>query len=218
MFRIEDDERTGTLEQFIKHKVTSALEPGDGNHTQIKSMQSTFMQISRTPETIRVMTQLDFKYQGVIDPWDTTRHMPPEDEVLAVDWWDSTFVVVPHGDPGVWCEKACREAAAGRTVVMLLPARTNTRWFHRHVLQQAGEIRFIQGMVWLTGASQPNTFPDCIAIYNRVPCAPRRKEGAVAIIKLQSSFTKMDVDVDVDVDDDNSESGESEEEEEEVRN
>lgn len=61
-------------------------------------------------------------------------------------------------------EKAHREAGLGATVVALLPARTDTRWFHEHVLGHA-EVRFVRGRVRFVGAVSGAPFPSMIAIW-----------------------------------------------------
>ena len=57
------------------------------------------------------------------------------------------------------------ESERGATVVMLLPARTDTKWFHEYVLGRA-EIRFIRGRIKFNGA-QNAPFPSLLAIYKR---------------------------------------------------
>lgn len=87
---------------------------------------------------------------------------------------------VPVKDGAVWCnppygrglsdwvEKAYREAETNfQTVVMLLPARTDTRWFHSYCLNKA-EIRFLSGR--LEFDDRPTTrgrcpFPSIIVIF-----------------------------------------------------
>jgi phage N-6-adenine-methyltransferase len=50
----------------------------------------------------------------------------------------------PYGrEIGKWVEKGFRESADHQPVVMLLPARTDTQWFHDYCLN--GEIRFLRG-------------------------------------------------------------------------
>lgn len=63
-----------------------------------------------------------------------------------------------------WFEKA-REAAAWATVVMLVPARTDTRWFHEHVYHVADEIRFIKGRLKFGGHKNNAPFPSMLVIY-----------------------------------------------------
>ena len=50
------------------------------------------------------------------------------------------------------------------TVVMLLPARTDTKWFHNHIYGNS-EIRFIKGRLKFGDAVNSAPFPSMIVIY-----------------------------------------------------
>ena len=75
----------------------------------------------------------------------------------------------PYGrEIGKWVKKACNEHMAhGTTIVMLLPARTDTRWFHNHVLGWS-TIRFLQGRLKFGDCKNSAPFPSMLAIYNRL--------------------------------------------------
>ena len=62
-----------------------------------------------------------------------------------------------------WVEKAYEESR-NSLVVMLLPARTDTRWFHEFILNKA-EIRFIRGRLKFGNAKNSAPFPSMIVIY-----------------------------------------------------
>lgn len=62
-----------------------------------------------------------------------------------------------------WVEKAYEESR-NSLVVMLLPARTDTRWFHDFILNKA-EIRFIRGRLKFGNAKNSAPFPSMIVIY-----------------------------------------------------
>lgn len=51
-------------------------------------------------------------------------------------------------------------------VVALLPARTDTVWWHKHVADQ-GEIRFIKGRLKFGGAKTSAPFPSALVIYGK---------------------------------------------------
>lgn len=75
------------------------------------------------------------------------RFLDREADALTVDWsGERVFCNPPYGrDLGRWIEKGMLAAQeGGATVVMLLPARTGNRWFHRYCLPH-GKIRFIRG-------------------------------------------------------------------------
>ena len=63
-----------------------------------------------------------------------------------------------------WVEKGLEESRKGKTVVMLLPARTDTSYFHDYILPNA-EIRFIRGRLKFSDHYNPAPFPSMIVIF-----------------------------------------------------
>lgn len=75
------------------------------------------------------------------------RYFTPEDSAFSHEWEGETvFCNPPYGRAiADWVRKCSMEASRrNTTVVMLIPARTDTRWFHDYILGRA-EIRFIKG-------------------------------------------------------------------------
>lgn len=75
------------------------------------------------------------------------RYVAKDTDALAISWeGERVFCNPPYGRAlKAWCEKALLEATEHNAlVVMLIPARTDVRWFHDIVLPHA-EIRFIRG-------------------------------------------------------------------------
>ena len=69
-----------------------------------------------------------------------------------------------------WIEKAYTESAEnGATVVMLLPAGTDTKAFHDYILGKAKEIRFVKGRLKFEIERKENKeaapFPSMIVIF-----------------------------------------------------
>lgn len=63
--------------------------------------------------------------------------------------------------------KASEEAQNGSTVVMLLHARTDTRWFHDYIYQKPNvEIRFVRGRLKFGGNRNNAPFPSMVVIFN----------------------------------------------------
>lgn len=87
---------------------------------------------------------------------------------LTHAWHGVCWMNPPYGRRiGRWVAKAREEAEIGRaSVVCLLPARTDTRWFHENVLGKA-EIRFIKGRLKFSGSKNSAPFPSLIAVYRR---------------------------------------------------
>lgn len=95
------------------------------------------------------------------------RFYSPEDDGLFQSWDGVVWCNPPYGRKiSDWVEKAYWENLTyGQTIVMLLPARTDTRWFHEFVLGKA-EIRFIRGRLKFGGSQNSAPFPSMIVIFN----------------------------------------------------
>ena len=89
-----------------------------------------------------------------------------EDDGLAQDWsGERVFCNPPYGRViGAWVEKMARGGAD--ITVGLLPARTDTRWFHDFILGKA-EIRFIRGRLKFGGSKNSAPFPSMIVIWKK---------------------------------------------------
>lgn len=71
----------------------------------------------------------------------------------------------PYGKViGKWIEKAFTESLKGVLVVGLLPARTDTRWFHEWIYNKT-EIRFIRGRLKFSNSINSAPFPSMIVIW-----------------------------------------------------
>lgn len=64
---------------------------------------------------------------------------------------------------GKWLKKGYGEWKKGRTIVFLIPSRTDTSWWHEYVMK-ASEIRFIRGRVHFNDAG-PAPFPSAIVVF-----------------------------------------------------
>jgi site-specific DNA-methyltransferase (adenine-specific) len=72
----------------------------------------------------------------------------------------------PYGRTiGSWMAKAHEASQRGATVVCLVPARTDTQWFHDHVLTAGAEIRFMRGRVKFGDAANGAPFASLLVIY-----------------------------------------------------
>jgi site-specific DNA-methyltransferase (adenine-specific) len=71
----------------------------------------------------------------------------------------------PYSKISEWVEKAYRETRKDNTlVVMLLPSRTDTRYFHNYIYQRS-EIRFIKGRLRFNESKNTAPFPSMIVIF-----------------------------------------------------
>ena len=82
---------------------------------------------------------------------------------LFCDWRGQRVYCNPPYGPGIdqWLTRAIDADLA----VYLLPARTDTRWFHHLVLPVASEIRFLRGRLRFGGAQHNAPFPSMVVIY-----------------------------------------------------
>ena len=56
----------------------------------------------------------------------------------------------------------------GCTVVMLLPSRTDVRWFHQYIYKKPGvEVRFLKGRLKFSNCENSAPFPSMVVIFRR---------------------------------------------------
>lgn len=53
--------------------------------------------------------------------------------------------------------------------VFLIPARTDTKWFHELILPKAAEIRFLRGRLRFGDAQAPAPFPSMNVVFRKEP-------------------------------------------------
>lgn len=88
-----------------------------------------------------------------------------EDDALTKRWRGVVFCNPPYG-PGIgkWVAKARYEAGKGATVVLLIPTRTDTSWWHDHVMK-ARHIVLIRGRMRFGGSPVNAPFPSCLVVF-----------------------------------------------------
>lgn len=91
------------------------------------------------------------------------RFFTREQDALAQEWAGTVWMNPPYGRGiGQWVRKAYEAAQGGATVVCLLPARTDTRWWHDYCTK--GEARFVRGRLKFGGKSSA-PFPSVVVIF-----------------------------------------------------
>ena len=74
------------------------------------------------------------------------------------------FCNPPYSEIGKWVEKCYREGCKDNTlVVLLIPSRTDTKYFHNFIYQRA-EIRFVKGRLRFNGSDNA-PFPSMVVIF-----------------------------------------------------
>jgi phage N-6-adenine-methyltransferase len=95
------------------------------------------------------------------------RFYTKEDDGLEQPWEGVCWMNPPYGRViGQWVKKAAIEAAKGATVVCLVPARTDTAWWHDYCIKY-GDIRFIRGRLKFGGQKNSAPFPSAVVIFKR---------------------------------------------------
>ena len=93
------------------------------------------------------------------------RFFTPEQDGLAQEWTGSVWCNPPYGRQiGKWVRKAYDSGAD--VVVMLLPARTDTAWFH-DLCMQGGQVSFLRGRLKFGGSKNSAPFPSMIVVFDR---------------------------------------------------
>ena len=113
----------------------------------------------RTPEG--VIQELEKEFGKMFDP------CPPNPQFngLEIDWGGANFVNPPYGrEITKWCEKAFKEWKKGKTIIMLIASRTDTKWWHDYIMK-ATEIRFIKGRLKFDNSKNSAPFPSAIVVF-----------------------------------------------------
>jgi len=93
------------------------------------------------------------------------RYFTEEDDALTRDWDGVVWVNPPYGHGiGKWVKKGYEESQKGSLVVMLIPARTETQWWHSYVMR-AAEIILIRGRMRFGDSTINAPFPSCLVIF-----------------------------------------------------
>lgn len=95
------------------------------------------------------------------------RFYTKEQDGLKQDWTGETVWCNPPYGRGLkdWCRKCFMHSVGGGTAVMLVPARTDTAWFHDWV-QWKSEVRFIRGRLKYGNAKWNAPFPTMVIVYH----------------------------------------------------
>lgn len=93
-------------------------------------------------------------------------HFTKEDDGLKRDWSGRrVFCNPPYSQISRWVEKCYREGCKDNTlVVMLIPARTDTKYFHNFIVNRA-EIRFLSKRLSFEGSNNKAPFPVLVVIF-----------------------------------------------------
>lgn len=88
------------------------------------------------------------------------------EDAFEEDWEGTVWVNPPYGRGIIkWVTKAYEESVKGATVVMLLPARTDTKWFQ--VCWKSSLITFLIGRIKFGESTTSAPFPSCLVVFGQ---------------------------------------------------
>ena len=132
-----------------------------------------------TPQDL--FDELNSVYNFTLDPSASDynhkceKYFTKDDDGLSKSWSGETvFCNPPYGRHiGDWVKKAYDESLKGTKIVMLIPARTDTRWFHDYIYRKNNvRVEFIRGRLkfvdYLNREKKANsaTFPSMLVFFN----------------------------------------------------
>lgn len=88
-----------------------------------------------------------------------------EQNGLLQDWFGVCWMNPPYGrEIGLWMKKAYESSLQGAIVVCLVPARTDTNWWHNYAMK--GQIEFIKGRLKFGDSKNSAPFPSAVVIFD----------------------------------------------------
>ncbi|MCD8905911.1 phage N-6-adenine-methyltransferase [Staphylococcus chromogenes] len=119
--------------------------------------------------------ELNKEFNFTLDPCATrenakcNQYFTVKENGLMQDWSkDVVFMNPPYGrEIKYWIKKAYEESLEGATVVCLIPARTDTTYWHEYIFNNAHEIRFLKGRLKFGDSNNSAPFPSAVVIYKK---------------------------------------------------
>lgn len=95
------------------------------------------------------------------------RYFTAEVDGLAQSWQGhKVFVNPPYSKIGAWVKKCSDERIGANIIALLIPARTDTRYFHEYIYKMPGvTIDFIKGRLKFGGNKNAAPFPSMLVIF-----------------------------------------------------
>ena len=96
------------------------------------------------------------------------KYYPNEPNALEQDWFGNVWCNPPYGREQVnFIKKACEESCKnGATVVMLIPARPDTKVWQDVIFKKATSVCFIKGRLKFGNSNTAAPFPSAIVVFN----------------------------------------------------
>lgn len=155
-----------TGDSLVKSLMSAASARGPGrsdkDHPEYRTLRVVLKRFKKSPDVLRLMLQNEFQFDGMVVHYDKSM---TEEELLNAEWYNSCFVYPNFGNVEAWLEKCVLERDKGKNIVVLVPARTNTGWFHNIIIPACHQIRFIEGRVTIPGTNDLSPSADLLAIF-----------------------------------------------------
>lgn len=113
--------------------------------------------------------------------------LDPTFDGLSVDWGLSNFVNPPYSSIPRWIKKAVseRQKEKEKSTVLLVPVRTNTRYWFEHVLPNATRIFAIRKGIRFEGYDRPLPVPLCLIWITSADATERERVSAALAERCQ---------------------------------
>jgi len=80
-------------------------------------------------------------------------------------WTGKCWMNPPYGrEISKWMKKAYESAGNGTVVVCLVPARTDTKWWHDYAIK--GQVTFIRGRLKFGDSENSAPFPSAVVVFS----------------------------------------------------
>ena len=134
-----------------------------------EAMFSSKTDLWATPQDFYNMLNTKFKFEtdvcAIAENAKCENYYSPEKNGLAQEWKGTCWMNPPYGhEIGDWMKKAYTSAKEnGATVVCLVPARVDTRWWHNYCAN--GEVSFLKGRLKFGDSKSSAPFPSAIVVF-----------------------------------------------------
>lgn len=107
-----------------------------------------------TPKDLYDLLNKEFNFDCDPCPLNIGKVTPDKDGLL-IEWGQRNFINPPYSKnlKEAFVKRAISESKKGKLCVLLLPVSTSTKLFHKHILPNADEIRFIEGRLKFEGVN-----------------------------------------------------------------
>ena len=118
--------------------------------------------------------KLNEEFHFTLDPCATPqnakckKYYTVKEDGLKQDWQGETVFCNPPYGRAIkdWVRKCYEESKKPNTiVVMLIPARTDTTYFHDYIYHKAKEIRFVRGRLKFGNSKNGAPFPSMVVVF-----------------------------------------------------